>query len=68
MSSEPELHGEIALRKEYVPVPTVHEALTIPARGEAWNGSYEVLADLGQMTDSQVLDVLNEIHSTQEVF
>ena len=70
MSNQPQFFGEIALEKSYVTIPQLYEALTLQARLEVHSEPYkfigEILTELGHMTDLQVLDVLNEIHCTEE--
>ena len=72
MDSVPRLFGEVALEKSYVTVAQLYEALTIQARAEARNEPYQflgqILTELDYMTDRQVLEVLSEIHATEEVF
>ncbi len=72
MSPEgPRLFGEAALENRFVTVPELYEALTVQARAEVRGQPYrflgEILADLGYMTEIQVLEVLNEIHAAEEV-
>jgi len=71
MQSEPRLFGEVALEKKFVTVLQLYEALTVQARAEARGEPYkflgEILTGLGYMTEIHVLEVLNEIHATEEV-
>ena len=70
-NSEPRLFGEVALEKGFVTVAQLYEALTIQARAEVRSEPYQflgqILAELGYMSDKQVLDVLNEIHAVEAV-
>jgi hypothetical protein len=71
MGSDHKLFGEVALEKGFVSVAELYEALTIQARAEAREEPYmflgEILTELGYMTDREVLEVLSEIHTPQEV-
>ncbi len=72
MSSDiPRLFGEVALERKYVTISQVYEALTIQARaevrGEPFQFLGEILAELGYMKETQVLEVLNEIHVEEGV-
>ena len=71
MSTQPRLFGEVALEKGCVTMAQVYEALTIQARAEARGEPYkflgEILTELGHMTELEVLEVLHEIHATEEV-
>jgi rubrerythrin len=71
MHSGHKLFGEVALEKGFVTVANLYEALTVQARSEVRDEPYkflgQILAELGYMTDKQVLEVLNEIHAVEEV-
>ena len=71
MSSEPRLFGEVALEKQFVTVSELYEALTMQARAEVRGEPYkflgEILSDLGYMKETQVLEVLHEIHVEEGV-
>jgi hypothetical protein len=71
MRSGKKLFGEVAFEKGYLTSDRLYEALAIQARDEARNMPYrflgQVLLDLGYLTERQVLDVLNELHSTETV-
>lgn len=71
MAEHGRLFGEVALEKQFVTFAQIYEALTMQAWAEAHAEPYrflgEILTDLGFMTELQVLEVLNEIHATEEV-
>jgi len=71
MSDDRRLFGEVALERKFVTVAQLYEALTVQARAEALGEPYrflgEILTGLGFMSEMQVLEVLNEIHATEEV-
>lgn len=70
-SPQRRLFGEVALEKKFVTAAQLYEALTVQARaevrGEPCKFLGEILTDLRHMTEHQVLEVLNEIHATEEV-
>jgi hypothetical protein len=70
-SAEPQLFGEVALSKGFVSVAGLYEALTIQARAEARGEPYcflgEILVRLGYMSEPEVLEVLHELHATENV-
>ena len=70
MSGQPRLFGEVALDSGYVTVANLYEALTIQARLEAEQEPYrflgEILSELGDMTEKQVLEGLNELHKGEK--
>ncbi len=70
MSEQPRLFGEVALEKGYVGVADLYEALTIQARLDAAQEPYrflgEILSELGHMSEKQVLEVLNELHTEEK--
>ena len=70
MSEQPRLFGEVALEKGYVSVADLYEALTIQARLDAAQEPYrflgEILSELGYLSEKQVLEVLNELHTEEK--
>ena len=70
MSGQPRLFGEVALDSGYVTVANLYEALTIQARLDAAQEPYrflgEILSELGHMSEKQVLEVLNELHTEEK--
>ena len=70
MSGQPRLFGEVALDSGYVTVANLYEALTIQARLDAAREPYrflgEILSELGHMSEKQVLEVLNELHTEEK--
>ncbi len=71
MSSDRKLFGEVAFEKGYISSEQLYQALQQQARAEVRNKPYkflgQILIDLGYMTEKQVLEVLNELHSTEPV-
>ena len=71
-SDSPRLFGEVALERKYVTVSQLYEALTLQARAEVRNEPYqflgEILSDLGYMKETEVLEILNEIHAEERVY
>ena len=67
----PRLFGEVALERKYVTISQLYEALTIQARadvrGEPFQFLGEILVELRYMKETQVLEVLNEIHVEEGV-
>ena len=70
MSDQPSVFGEVALEQGYVTVADLYEALTIQARLEVEKKPYrflgEILTDLGYMSETQVLEVLSELHKEEK--
>ena len=70
MIDQPRLFGEVALEQGYVTVADLYEALTIQARLEVEKKPYrflgEILTDLGYMSETQVLEVLSELHKEEK--
>lgn len=71
MSSGKRLFGEVAFEKGFISSDQLYEALAIQARDEVRNRPYrflgQILIDLGYVTEKKVLEVLNEIHSSERV-
>jgi hypothetical protein len=71
MSSGKKLFGEVAFEKGFINSEQLYEGLAIQAKAEARNKPYkflgQVLIELGYLTEKQVLEVLNEIHSSEKV-
>ena len=69
MSSDIRMFGEAAFEKGFISTAQLYEALAEQARLEAGNRKRkflgEILVEIGHMTEKQVLEVLNELHSTQ---
>jgi len=71
MSSGRKMFGEVAFEKGYISSEQLYEALAVQAKDEARNKPYrflgQILIDLGYLTDRQVLEVLNELHTSEKV-
>lgn len=71
MGADRKLFGEVAFEKGYVTTEALYEALTIQARAEATGKPYmflgQILIELGQMTETQVLEVLSELHTVDSL-
>ena len=70
MSEQPRLFGEGALEQGDVTGADLYEALTIQARLEVEKKPYrflgEILTALGYMSETQVLEVLSELHKEEK--
>ncbi len=71
MDTDRKLFGEVAFEKGYVTTEALYEALTIQAKAEVNHRPYkflgQILMDLGEMSESQVLEVLSELHSVESL-
>jgi hypothetical protein len=71
MRSGRKLFGEVAFEKGYISSEQLYEALAVQAKDEAQSKPYrflgQILIDLGYTTEKKVLEVLNEIHSSDRV-
>ena len=65
------LFGEVAFEKGYVTTETLYEALTIQAKAEVTGQPYmflgQILMELGRMSETQVLEVLSELHTADSL-
>ena len=71
MGSDRRLFGEVAFEKGMVTSEQLYQALSIQAKLEARNKPYkflgQILIELGCVTEKQVLEILNELHSSERV-
>ncbi len=71
MGSDRKLFGEVAFEKGYVTTEGLYEALTVQVKAQVAGKPYrflgQILMDLGEMTESQVLEVLSELHTPEAV-
>ena len=71
MGTDRKLFGEVAFENGYVTTEQLYEALTFQAKSEVQGRPYrflgQILIDLGFMSESQVLEVLSELHATEPV-
>jgi hypothetical protein len=69
MEIERKLFGELAFEKGFVTAAQLYKALTVQAKAEARGEPYrflgEILLELGYLHDRQVLEILNELHATE---
>ena len=65
------LFGEVAFEKGYVTTEVLYEALTIQAKAEVNGQPYmflgQILMELGRMSETQVLEVLSELHTADSL-
>ncbi len=71
MAADRKLFGEVAFENGYVTTEQLYEALTVQAKAEATGKPYkflgQILIELGYMKESQVLEVLSELHVAERV-
>lgn len=65
------MFGEVAFEKGHISSEQLYEALAVQAKDEARKKPYrflgQILIDLGYLKEKQVLEVLNELHSTERM-
>lgn len=65
------MFGEVAFEKGFITSEQLYEALAIQAKAAAANKPYmflgQLLIELGHLTERQVLEVLNELHTPESI-
>ena len=71
MGSRRKLFGEVAFERGFISSEQLYEALAVQAKEEAKERPYrflgQILIELGYISEKLVLEVLNELHSTERV-
>ena len=71
MGSRRNLFGEVAFERGFITSEQLYEALAVQAKAEAHERPYkflgQILIELGYLSERLVLEVLNELHSSESV-
>jgi hypothetical protein len=71
MGSRRKLFGEVAFERGFISSEQLYEALAVQAKEEAQKRPYrflgQILIELGYISEKLVLEVLNELHSSERV-